>query len=86
MSEGNSTTVDVELLGRDLEQTLVCDGDGGEGLVDLELGDLVDGEPGLLECERDSLGGSNGEVNRSAGGVGEGCNLEESASRPFRRE
>lgn len=38
-----STSVDVQLLLGDLEQALVGNGDRREGLVDLKLGDLVDG-------------------------------------------
>lgn len=73
MTESDSATEDVELLSGDVEELLVGDGDGGERLVDLEFGDLVDGETGALEGGRDGTGGSDGEVDGSAGSVGEGC-------------
>jgi hypothetical protein len=73
VTESDSATEDVELLSGNVEELLVGDGDGGESLVDLELGDLVDGETGALEGSGDGASGSNGEVDGSTGSVGEGC-------------
>lgn len=72
MSEGDGSSVHVELLHRDVEQTLVGDGDGRECLVDLKLGDLVDGQASLLECEWNGLSRGDREVDGSAGSVREG--------------
>lgn len=44
-----------------------------ESLVDLKLGNLVDGEASLLEGDGDGESGGGGEVDRGGGGVGEGC-------------
>lgn len=69
----HSSTITVKLQRVETEDLLVSLGNGREGLVDLEFGDVGNGETGLFECERDGLGGSDGEIDRSAGSIGEGC-------------
>ena len=72
VTESDSTTVNVELLGRNVENLLVGNSDGRESFVDLELGDLVDGDTCSLEGERNGVSRGDREVDRSAGSVGEG--------------
>jgi len=72
VSESDGTTVDVELLGRDVEDLLVGNSDGRESFVNFELGNLVDGDSCSLQGERDGVGRGDGEVDRSAGSIGEG--------------
>jgi hypothetical protein len=56
VAKRDSTTIDVDLGGIDVADLLGDTDDNGEGLVQLELGNLVDGKTSLLECERNSLG------------------------------
>lgn len=72
MTKSDGTSIHVELLGRDVEHLLVRNRDGREGLVDFEFGDLIHRDTRSLEGERNRVGGGDGEVNRSAGGIGEG--------------
>lgn len=73
VTERDGAARDVELLGRDVENLLIGNGDGREGLVDLELGHLVDGDARALERDGDGLCRRDGEVDGRARGVGEGC-------------
>ena len=60
----------VDLRGVNTELLLGDTDNNGERLVDLEERDVVDGQPGVLECERDSECGGDGEVDGLNTGVG----------------
>src|SRR4029079_13305213 len=66
VAHGDGAAVDVGLLVGDPHVLHVAHGDGGEGLVDLEEVDVVDGEPGLREGLAGGWGGA-GEQDRRVG-------------------
>lgn len=55
--------IDVDLSGINVADLLGDTDDNREGLVQLELGNLVDGKTSLLERDRNSLGRCLGEVD-----------------------
>lgn len=71
MTQGDSATIDVDLGSWDVENLLGDVDDDGEGLVDLEQGDLVNGQTSLLE----SLGDGDGWSGREIDGVNAGISI-----------
>ena len=69
VAEGNGATGNVDLGRVEVEDLLVGEHHGGEGLVDLVQGNVVDGDPGHGQGARDGLGGSGGELLGVVGGV-----------------
>jgi hypothetical protein len=70
VTERDGTTVDVDLGGVELVDLLGDADDDGEGLVDLEEGDVGNGEVGLFESLGQSDGGCLGEVDGLNTGIG----------------
>ena len=62
MSNGNSTTVDVDLFLRETEELQVGKSHNTEGLVDLEGIDSILGDTGVLESLRDGQSRGSGEL------------------------
>jgi len=63
MTQGNGATVNVDFGPWDAKN-LLCDvNDDGEGLVNLEQGDVVNGKASFLESLGDGDSGSGGEVD-----------------------
>ena len=58
VTESNSTTLGVNLLGRDAELINTPDTLGSERLVNLVNVDIILGDAGLLKCNGDSLPGA----------------------------
>ena len=63
VAEGDGTTVDVDLCGVEPVDLLGDADDDGEGLVDLEKGDVGNGEVGLCEGLGERDGGCLREVD-----------------------
>lgn len=59
MTESNSTTLGVNLLGRNAELVNTPDTLGSERLVDLVNVDIILGDAGLLKCNGNSLPGAD---------------------------
>lgn len=79
MTKRNSTTRGVDNLGVKAKGLLNRLRDGSEGLVDLEDGDVGDGEAGTLQGERDREGRGEGEVDGVGGGIGIGDDTGENS-------
>ena len=63
MTQGDSATVDVDLGSWDVENLLRDVDDDGESLVNLEQGDVVNGQTSLLQSLGDGESWGGGEVN-----------------------
>ena len=70
MTQGDSTTIDVDLGSGDVENLLGDVDDYGEGLVDLEQGDIIDGQASFLQSLGDGDGRGGGEVDGVNASVG----------------
>jgi len=70
MTQGDSATVDVDLGSWDVENLLGDVDDDGEGLIDLEQGDVVNGQTSLLHSLGDSESWGSGEVDRVNASIG----------------
>jgi len=70
MTQGDSATVNVDLGSWDVENLLGDVNDNREGFIDLEQGDIVNGQSSFLQSlgNGDSWGG--GEVNGINTGIG----------------
>ena len=65
MTQGNSTTVNVDLGSWDVENLLGDVDDDGEGLVNLKQGDIFNGQVCFLQC----LGDGDSRGSREVDGV-----------------
>ena len=63
MAQGDSATVDVNLGSWDVENLLRNVDDDGECLVDLEQGDVINGQTSLVQSLGDGESWSGGEVD-----------------------
>ena len=70
MTQSDSATVNVHLGSRDVENLLSDVDDNGEGLINLEQGDVVNSQTSLLQSLGDSQSRGSGEVNRVDAGIG----------------
>jgi len=72
MTQGDSAAVDVDLRSWDVENLLGDVNDNGEGLVDLEQGDVINGQSSFLQSLGDGDGRGGGEVDGVNASVGIG--------------
>lgn len=71
MSQCDSATEDVELFAWNVENLLVRERDGREGLIHFKLGNIVDCQSGLLQRSRNCECRCDTKVDRRTSRVGE---------------
>lgn len=62
MAEGDGSAVDVDAAVVEVHQLHVCEGDDGEGLIDLVVIDVGEGDSGVSEGAGHGEGGGRGEI------------------------
>lgn len=72
VTETDSTSSNVDLLGVQAQELVVGKGNDREGLVELEKINVLNLQVSLLEGLGEGSSGSNGEINRSNRGIGKG--------------
>jgi len=70
VTQSDSATVDVDLGSWDVENLLGDVNDNGEGLVDLEQGDVINGQAGFLQSLGDGDSRGGGEVDGVNASIG----------------
>jgi hypothetical protein len=70
VSRTEDIPIDVDLGGIDVADLLGNSDDNGEGFVEFEQGDVVDGEVGLLESLGEGDSGCFREVDGLSAGIG----------------
>ena len=73
MTQGDSATVNIDLGSWDVENLLGDINDDGEGLVDLEQGDLINGQACFLQGLGNGDSWSGGEVDGVNASIGMSC-------------
>lgn len=70
MTQGDRTTVDVDLGSRDVENLFGDVNDNRESLINLEQGDVVNGQASFLQSLGDGNSWGGGEVDRVNASIG----------------
>lgn len=69
VTEGDGSTSDVDLFPWNTEDLFHGNGNNGECLVELPERNLILGDTGVFQGDRDSKGRGSGEVNRGSSGI-----------------